>query len=183
MLIPPICLISRRRKSCSPSPVAPMAISDSTHSQSDLLLRHSLHTFGTRGFIVKNSNNAILFSAIIVFSAMTFALVMGCSREGAAKPAAAATAAPQGHPASEPAPAASKTAVGIVAETMDAAGYTYVKVKTDAGEIWAAAGQFKIKVGEKVTVPLDMHMANFRSSTLNRTFPIIYFTSQISKQS
>lgn len=133
---------------------------------------------------MKNSNNAILFSAIIVFSAMTFTLVVGCSREGAAKPAAAATDAPQANlPTSEPAPAAAKTAVGTVAETMDAAGYTYVKVKTDAGEIWAAAGQFKIKVGEKVIVPLDMPMANFRSATLNRTFPVIYFTNQISKQS
>ena len=42
---------------------------------------------------MKNSDNTILYSAIIVFSALTFALVLGCSREGAAKPAAAAATA------------------------------------------------------------------------------------------
>jgi membrane-bound ClpP family serine protease len=136
--------------------------------------------FGTRGFIVKNSNNAILFTAIVVFLAMTIALVIGCSRDGAAKAAVATTAAPQGNaPASEPTPPTGKTAVGTVAETMDAAGYTYVKVKTASGEIWAAASQFKVKAGDKVIVPIEMPMENFHSNTLKRTFSVIYFTPKV----
>lgn len=71
---------------------------------------------------------------------------------------------------------------GTVAETIDATNYTYVRVKTDKGEIWAAATQFKVSVGEKVTVPVDMPMENFTSPTLKRTFPVIYFTSRIFKE-
>ena len=62
---------------------------------------------------------------------------------------------------------------------MDAAGYTYVKVKTRNGEIWAAASQFKVKTGDKVIVPIEMPMENFHSNTLKRTFPVIYFTSKV----
>ncbi len=65
---------------------------------------------------------------------------------------------------------------------MDAANYTYVRVKTSSGEIWAATGQFKVAVGDKVSVPLEMPMENFRSNTLNRTFPTIYFATRIEKQ-
>jgi glutamate formiminotransferase len=55
-------------------------------------------------------------------------------------------------------------------------------VKTATGDIWAAATQFKVKVGDKVVVPLSMPMQNFHSGTLNRTFPLIYFTSTIQKE-
>ena len=70
----------------------------------------------------------------------------------------------------------------MVVETMDASSYTYVRVKTSSGEIWAAAGTFKVAVGDKVIVPLDMPMANFQSGTLKRTFPVIYFASHIAHQ-
>jgi hypothetical protein len=71
------------------------------------------------------------------------------------------------------------TASGTVVETMDASSYTYVRVKTATGDIWAASAQFKVKVGDKVTVPLNMPMQNFHSGTLNRTFPLVYFASRI----
>lgn len=71
---------------------------------------------------------------------------------------------------------------GTVVETMDASNYTYVRVKTDKEEIWAAASQFKVKVGDKVRVPADMPMKDFNSPTLKRTFPTIYFTARIQKE-
>ena len=70
---------------------------------------------------------------------------------------------------------------GPVLETMNAANYTYVRVKTATGDIWAAANQFKIAVGDQVVVPLNMPMQNSRSGTLKRTFPLIYFASRIDK--
>lgn len=73
-------------------------------------------------------------------------------------------------------------ASGTVVETMDASNYTYVRVTTPSGEIWAAATQTKIAVGDKVIVPLTMPMQNFHSATLNRTFPTIYFTSRFLKE-
>jgi hypothetical protein len=71
------------------------------------------------------------------------------------------------------------TVTGPVLETMDAASYTYVRVRGESGEIWAAAPQFPVKVGEQVSVPLEMPMKNFHSASLNRDFPVIYFVSKI----
>ena len=65
---------------------------------------------------------------------------------------------------------------------MNAANYTYVRVNTDNGEIWAAATRFDVAVGDVVVVPLEMPMQDFHSETLDRTFPVIYFTSQILRE-
>lgn len=71
---------------------------------------------------------------------------------------------------------------GTVMETMDAANYTYVRVKSTAGEIWAATAQFKVAVGDRVIVPLDTPMGNFHSQSLKRDFPLIYFAGQILRE-
>jgi hypothetical protein len=113
-------------------------------------------------------------------TALTLTLLGLCACQRDAKPAAQAPA--PAAPAPAPA-AAGRLAAGTVAETIDAAGYTYVRVTTASGEIWAAATQFKVKVGDKVIVPLDMPMENFHSSTLKRTFPVVYFTSRIFHES
>lgn len=122
-------------------------------------------------------------------SMLTLAALAGCNQNrtvnAAAAPAAPAPApqpmAPMmGAPMGE-APAAGQTATGTVVETMDASTYTYVRVKTATGDIWAAASQFKVAVGDQVVVPLNMPMQNFRSGTLKRTFPMIYFASHIDK--
>lgn len=103
----------------------------------------------------------------------------GATSTGA--PAAAVSHETAGAPAGQPA-AAAPTATGTVVETMDAANYTYVRVKTEAGELWAASGQFKVKVGDRVVVPLEGAMENFHSQTLKRDFPLIYFASQITHE-
>ena len=74
------------------------------------------------------------------------------------------------------------TASGTVVETINAANYTYVRVDTADGEIWAAATRFDVAVGDAVIVPLEMPMQDFHSETLDRTFPVVYFTSQILKE-
>ena len=48
--------------------------------------------------------------------------------------------------------------------------------------MWAAAAQFKVAVGDRVVVPLEMPMEKFHSQTLNRDFPLIYFTSSIRRE-
>jgi hypothetical protein len=68
---------------------------------------------------------------------------------------------------------------GIVLETMNAARYTYVLVDTGSKKIWAAAPQFKVKVGDEVTVPPGVPMMNYKSKTLDRTFDVVYFVPQI----
>lgn len=59
---------------------------------------------------------------------------------------------------------------------MDAAGYTYLRLKTaDGQEKWAAVTQTTVAVGDAVQIQNPAEMTNFASKTLNRTFPSIYF--------
>ena len=98
----------------------------------------------------------------------------------AAAPAAAPMQAAQA-PA-EGQNAAVQTVTGTVMETMNAASYTYVRVKSSTGEIWAATAQFQVAVGDRVVVPLETPMSNFRSQSLNRDFPLIYFAGRITHE-
>jgi hypothetical protein len=81
--------------------------------------------------------------------------------------------------ASSPRPEAARSVTGTVLETMNASNYTYVRVKTDRDELWAAASRFNVAVGDRVSVSLDQPMENFHSQSLNRDFPVIYFASAI----
>jgi hypothetical protein len=66
---------------------------------------------------------------------------------------------------------------GKVLETMDAGGYTYMKIDTGLNQPWVAVPQSQVKVGEEVTYQPGMVMNNFSSKTLNRTFESIVFSS------
>ena len=68
---------------------------------------------------------------------------------------------------------------GKVAETMNAASYTYVLVDTGEKKVWVAAPQFQVKVGDSVFVPNGMAMPNHHSKTLNRDFDVVYFTAGV----
>jgi hypothetical protein len=68
---------------------------------------------------------------------------------------------------------------GTVLETMDAGKYTYVYVDTGSEKMWAAGPQTKVAVGETVAFPPGMEMQDFRSDTLDRTFDVVYFVSEL----
>lgn len=85
-------------------------------------------------------------------------------------------------PGAAPATTAVATVTGTVAETMDAANYTYVRVETGKESVWAATGKFDVRVGDRVVVPLESPMENFHSQSLNRDFPLIYFASSIAQE-
>ena len=71
---------------------------------------------------------------------------------------------------------------GTVAETMNAGGYTYVRLQASGkDDVWVAAPEFDAKVGQQVSVTLEMPMRNFESQTLKRTFPLVYFVSSVSR--
>lgn len=136
----------------------------------------------------------------LAFCSLPLLAVAGCSSRPAAEAVSEATpsagaAAPVGTAAAavesikplksgtSSAAAAPETLTGVVAETMDAASYTYVRLKTtDRGEVWAATSKFPVAVGDRVVVAVDMPMENFHSQTLNRDFPVIYFASAITKE-
>ncbi len=103
-------------------------------------------------------------------------LAAGCNgKEAPPAPAADAGAAlVETHGGEATAPAVPSIR-GTVLETMDAAGYTYLKLKTSEGETWAAVNESKVAVGDEVTVLQPMTMDGFESKSLNRTFERIVF--------
>jgi len=64
---------------------------------------------------------------------------------------------------------------GTVLETMDAGGYTYVFIETDADKRWMATPQTAVQVGDTVQAFQGMPMSDFESKSLNRTFDVVYF--------
>lgn len=78
--------------------------------------------------------------------------------------------------ADAPAPAGN-TLKGVVQEVKEVESYTYLRLKTDAGETWAAVGKAPVKVGDKVSIEDANVMKNFESKSLKRTFPSIVFGS------
>ena len=98
--------------------------------------------------------------------------------EVAAPATSAAHAGPMGAAAApEAAPAVTR---GVVQETLDAAGYTYIQVKAGDESIWLAAPQMTITKGATVEWGSAMTMTNFPSKTLNRTFDKILFVQNVS---
>jgi hypothetical protein len=94
-------------------------------------------------------------------------------------PASESRAAQSPHAA--PSDARADTVTGTVLETMDASNYTYIKAKVDSKEVWLAASQVDVAVGDRVTFALDQPMQNFHSPALNRDFPLIYFVSALGR--
>ncbi|MGD9546798.1 MAG: DNA-binding protein [Candidatus Krumholzibacteriia bacterium] len=85
------------------------------------------------------------------------------------------------HPGSAPTgmPAGQGGFTGEILETMNSGGYTYVKLDTGKEQVWAAATETQVAVGQRVTVPAGMLMKDFPSKTLDRTFPEIWFVGGI----
>lgn len=71
---------------------------------------------------------------------------------------------------------------GKVVETMDASGYTYVRLDDGSGkEMWAAVPKTDLKVGEEISLQGGSVMENFNSKTLNKTFEKIIFATGVSR--
>ncbi|OGA25345.1 MAG: nucleotide-binding protein [Betaproteobacteria bacterium RIFCSPLOWO2_02_FULL_67_19] len=66
---------------------------------------------------------------------------------------------------------------GQVLEVKDVDDYSYLRLKTQDGEIWAAVNRAPVRKGAEVTIENAMVMNNFRSKSLNRTFDRIVFGS------
>lgn len=64
---------------------------------------------------------------------------------------------------------------GRAREVIEVAQYTYLRLGTDQGEVWAAVSKAPIAVDSEVTVENPTRMDHFESVTLKRTFDVIYF--------
>jgi len=70
---------------------------------------------------------------------------------------------------------------GVVTETMNAGGYTYLNLDTGSGNVWAAVKEQPVAVGMTVTIESIMAMPDFHSDTLDRTFDLIYFGQSLAE--
>ena len=67
------------------------------------------------------------------------------------------------------------TLQGEVLETQNVDTYTYLRLRTTEGEIWAAVPRTAVKKGARVTIGGSMTMENFESKSLNKKFDRIVF--------
>lgn len=112
---------------------------------------------------------------LMIAGLLALSLTAGCQNE---TPKTAEKPAPKAEKAAPTAPAA-KGKSGTVTETMNSGGYTYVQVDTGKEKFWAAAPEFKVKVGDPVIVPEGMAMNNYHSKTLDRDFDVVYFVDSV----
>lgn len=70
-----------------------------------------------------------------------------------------------------------KEVSGKVLETMSGGGYSYALVEKDGTKTWVALPKSNIAVGDEIACSSGMIMNNFRSTSLNRTFAQIVFSS------
>jgi hypothetical protein len=135
----------------TPSVISPTAVANFVPGQTPRR-RFADHRGTSQGIHAMNR------LAIALLSSLLLATPLAAS----AAPPAQATAAP--------------SIMGTVLETKDAAGYTYLRLKTPKdGELWAAVPAAQVKVGATVTIEDPQTMANFQSKTLNKTFDRIIF--------
>ena len=68
---------------------------------------------------------------------------------------------------------------GVVAESMNAAGYSFIRVDEDGHSIWLAAPKTSIRIGQSIQWQGGTQMRNFTSRSLNRVFDEIIFVSAV----
>ena len=113
---------------------------------------------------------------MLIFLAAAVMTACGAKVENAPPAAAAAPQIPHEVTAATasvaaPQPKADPGVVsGKVLETMNAGGYTYLRVGTASGDVRAAVRETKIKKGTTVSIAPQMVAQNFESKTLNRKF-------------
>ena len=90
-----------------------------------------------------------------VFSALFFAALVGTAQAAA--------------------PAQPPNLTGLVLETRNVGSYTYLRLRTASGEIWAAVPTATVSTGAQVTIRGAVTMENFESKTLKKTFDKIAF--------
>lgn len=71
---------------------------------------------------------------------------------------------------------------GEVLESINAGSYTYLRLKTRDGEVWAATMLANMPKGTKVQLHDPMLMTDFESKAMGRTFDEILFASAVSTE-
>lgn len=67
---------------------------------------------------------------------------------------------------------------GTVAETINAGGYTYIRIKDS--DIWIATATMEVSEGDPIEYSGGAEMLDFHSKSLDRTFESIWFVQKVS---
>lgn len=123
-------------------------------------------------------NNKLTFLSLLLLGLGT---LTACNEDSGQQPQAAL---PQTTPAppkvvdlmqSPPSAPPSEMVSGPVAETVDAGGYTYVRLEVNGESLWAAGPTTAMAVGDTIAFSTMIPMKDFHSKTMNRDFPVLYF--------
>jgi len=68
---------------------------------------------------------------------------------------------------------------GVVAESMNAAGYSFIRVEENGSSVWLAAPETPLEVGQTIEWSGGGEMRNFTSRSLNRVFDEIIFVDSV----
>ena len=74
---------------------------------------------------------------------------------------------------------ASRPHSGTVIESMNAAGYSYIRVEENGANVWLAVPETKIEIGQSISWSGGAPMRNFTSRSLQRNFDEIFFVNAI----
>ena len=111
-----------------------------------------------------------------VAAAIAIALATTRTSHGAAVLASEASSAAPSLAEPADAPAADDTALtGEVLETVPVSKYTYLRLRSASGEVWAAVPSASVAIGTQVSIANATRMDDFKSATLGRSFKVIYF--------
>lgn len=77
--------------------------------------------------------------------------------------------------AGDPAAPQMQSIKGEVLEVKDVDAYTYLRLRTKSGELWAAVNKAAVSKGAEVTIENATTMNNFESKSLKKTFDRIAF--------
>ncbi|MDH4232681.1 MAG: DNA-binding protein [Nitrospirota bacterium] len=72
-----------------------------------------------------------------------------------------------------------QTLSGKVIETMNSAGYTYVRIENNGKKTWVAVPETKVVKGQNISFAPGMEMKDFESKTLKRKFDKIIFSEGV----
>lgn len=98
----------------------------------------------------------------------------GAAPQKAADAAVSTQSAPAPAPNAAPAAAPEKVS-GTIAETLDSAGFTYVRLVTGKGDKWVVVRQTPLKKGAPLTITVNMVADKFESKSLKKSFDKLIF--------
>jgi hypothetical protein len=119
---------------------------------------------------------SILTQGAVALAAMVLA---GFLPEGFAAPGQSVAAESKQAPSVKAEQQGREGLSGVVVETMNTGGYTYVCLEKNGKRTWVAVPEMKATVGAQMTFLPGQDMVNFASKTLNRTFDRIVFSEGV----